>query len=63
MEILCLLGTAIGLITCISPKCANKLNFFALWIYYLSIYQVSKGCLLSTTYSCKMFCHTAEVKL
>ena len=40
MELLCLLGTGLGLTLALAPSLATKLPLALLWLVYISLYQV-----------------------
>jgi hypothetical protein len=42
MELICLVGTAIGFLAAVAPSYGSKVTFFILWIFYLSLYQVGQ---------------------
>ena len=41
MDLLCLIGTIVGLIITIMPRYGHKMMFILLWVFYQSLYQVS----------------------
>ena len=42
MEVLCLLGTVIGIVLTLQPQYITKLMLFLLWLAYISLYQVGQ---------------------
>ena len=40
LDLLCLVGTAMGLLAALKPTWTGKFTFVALWVLYQSIYQV-----------------------
>ena len=40
LDLLCLVGTALGLLAALKPAWTGKFTFVALWVLYQSIYQV-----------------------
>ena len=41
MDLLCVIGTLVGLIITIMPRHGHKMMFILLWVFYQSLYQVS----------------------
>ena len=44
MDLMCLIGTLVGLIITIMPRYGHKMMFILLWVFYQSLYQVSPCC-------------------
>ena len=42
MDLICLLGTFLAFFMALYPSYGNKVSFVILWIFYQSLYQVSK---------------------
>ena len=45
MDLMCLIGTLVGLIITIMPRYGHKMMFILLWVFYQSLYQVSQCCI------------------